>query len=127
MQANDNPSHKTDDNPKEVTWDKARQMLHYVAVEWELRWDGEGEAQETLNRRARLLARPAEDMAAPTDVRRVVIFTLGAEHYAVPATAVRTVAGLTGLTPVPCTPDFYVGVVNVRGKMISAVDLRMVH
>jgi purine-binding chemotaxis protein CheW len=64
-------------------------------------------------------------VTAPVDVRRVLAFALGAEHYAVPVTAVRAIAELRELTPVPCTPDYYVGVVNVRGKVISAIDLRL--
>ncbi len=122
MQDKDNPLHL--DRSKKIAWEEARQLLRYIASEWDTCDQNEGETHEMLTRRARLLAKPPETVAAPTDIFRALCFTLGDERYAVPADAVRAVTTLSQITPVPCTPAFYLGVVNVRGKVISAIDLR---
>jgi purine-binding chemotaxis protein CheW len=118
---------KSEDSTKKVTWEEARQMLRYVAEEWGPREETEAEARAVLQRRARALARPAKGRDASSDIQRALLFMLGAEQYAVPVVHVHLIeqmAKLGRLTPVPCTPSFYAGVVNVRGKVISALDLR---
>lgn len=127
-QAQKSPSHQTGDSPDKVTWEEARRMLHYVATEWEPREETEADVRAILHRRARLLAKPARDQAALAEVQRALTFTLGAERYAVPTAFVRSIYALGELgklTPVPCTPAFYVGVVNVRGTVVSVLDLRL--
>lgn len=37
----------------------------------------------------------------------------------------REIIGLMEITPVPRTPDFICGVINLRGKVIPVVDLRL--
>lgn len=125
MQDSDNPITQLDSDPKKFTWERARQLLHHLASEWKSHVEGDAEAQEMLNRRARLLAKPPEDMTASAEMCRALLFTLGGERYAVPAEAVRAVRVLGDITRVPGTPAFYLGVVNVRGKVISAIDLRL--
>ena len=36
----------------------------------------------------------------------------------------REVYPLNDLTPVPCTPPFVLGIINVRGQIISVIDLK---
>lgn len=79
--------------------------------------------QAILRERARLLAQ--EPPAAPTgDVLVVVEFTLGAEHYGVESTLVREVYPLKDYTPLPGTPPFILGLMNVRGQILSITDLK---
>jgi purine-binding chemotaxis protein CheW len=54
----------------------------------------------------------------------VVEFLLAGEHYAIESTAVREVHPLRELTPLPCTPPFVLGIMNVRGQIMAVVDLR---
>ncbi len=54
---------------------------------------------------------------------RFVLFSLGAARYAVPITQVMEVASLPALTPVPHTPDWLLGVTNLRGEILSVIDL----
>ncbi len=78
-----------------------------------------------LERRARELARPAvEDEAGLGERVEVLTFYLAGETYAVPVEHVREVRPLERLTPVPCTPNFVVGVVNLRGSILSLLDFR---
>jgi len=81
------------------------------------------EVVQVLQKRTRALAQiPPVPEAGETIP--VVVFAVGEETYAVEARHVEGVYPLEGLTPVPCTPDFVVGVVNLRGRILSVLDLR---
>lgn len=51
-------------------------------------------------------------------------FQLEAEQYGVPIENVREINRVAEITPVPKTPDFVKGVMNLRGKIIPVVNLR---
>ncbi|MEI8122346.1 MAG: chemotaxis protein CheW [bacterium] len=55
----------------------------------------------------------------------VVIFNLAAGRYAVESVYVREVYPLGELTPLPCTPAFVTGIMNVRGDILAVIDLRV--
>ncbi|MGQ9920339.1 MAG: chemotaxis protein CheW [Desulfobacca sp.] len=79
--------------------------------------------QAILRERARLLAQ--EPPAAPAgEILVVVEFTLGTEHYGVESTLVREVYPLKDFTPLPGTPPFILGLMNVRGQILSITDLK---
>lgn len=80
------------------------------------------ELQRVLEERARSLARPPEVPETGTAVQ-VVIFRLGEEHYAVETDYVENIYPLQEWTLVPGTPAFCIGVVNLRGRIVSLVDL----
>lgn len=125
MPDSDNPLGQLERNPKKIAWETARQLLHYIASEWNPVEEEDAETPAMLVRRARLLAKPPEEAAVSAKICRALLFALGGERYAVQAESVRAVTVLTHITPVPCTPGFYLGVVNVRGNVISAIDLRL--
>lgn len=52
-------------------------------------------------------------------------FTLGGESYGVPVTAVREIIRICPITPVANMPPHVRGVINLRGKVIPVVDLRV--
>jgi purine-binding chemotaxis protein CheW len=54
----------------------------------------------------------------------VLEFRLAQERYAVESRYVREVHPLKDLTPLPCTPPFVVGIVNVRGRIVPVLDLK---
>ncbi len=72
-------------------------------------------------------AGPLAQVATPKDDEgatvQVLEFLLGTERYAVDAFSVREVNVLKEITPVPRTPDFILGVIGVRGRICSVVDL----
>lgn len=79
--------------------------------------------REIFRARARALARvPDEAPAGPS--LEVLPFELAGETYAVETAFVREVVSLRDYTPVPGVPVFVLGVVNVRGEMLSVLDLR---
>src|SRR6185436_15922814 len=49
---------------------------------------------------------------------------LGPARHAVAAASVREVLPLTSLTPLPCTPDFVAGIVHLRGRIVTVIDLK---
>ena len=52
-------------------------------------------------------------------------FKLDAEHYGIAILKVQEIIGLMTITAVPRTPEFVRGVINLRGKVIPVVDLRL--
>ncbi len=80
------------------------------------------EIAQILQQRARTIAQPAEAETAGDSIQ-VVVFALGKEQYAVAARFVESIYPLESITPVPCTPAFVRGVVNLRGRILSVVDL----
>jgi purine-binding chemotaxis protein CheW len=54
----------------------------------------------------------------------VLEFRLAQERYALETKYVREVHPLKELTPLPCTPKFVVGIVNVRGHIVPVLDLK---
>jgi purine-binding chemotaxis protein CheW len=76
-----------------------------------------------LKSRAQALARTPEETTASGQQIDITEFCLGDETYAFPSTVVREVYPLKGLTPLPCTPSFVLGVINVRGRIFPIVDL----
>lgn len=57
-------------------------------------------------------------------VGKFLIFKLGAEEYGLEILKVSEIIGLMGVTKVPKTPNFIRGIINLRGKIIPAFDLR---
>ena len=60
----------------------------------------------------------------PTTVQ-VVVFELDNEEYAVPIEDVREVIKIPEITPVPNSPDFISGLINLRGKILPAINLEV--
>jgi len=58
-------------------------------------------------------------------VGKYLIFQLGNEEYGVAVLKVREIMKLLDITPIPQTPPHVKGVINLRGKVIPVIDLRM--
>lgn len=76
-----------------------------------------------LDERAALLAR-TEDIAGQQVIKQYVTFQLGDERYGFEVRLVEEIQPVKDLTPIPCTPDFIVGAVNVRGSILPVVDIK---
>jgi len=59
-----------------------------------------------------------------TEVYRFLEFSLGQEDYAIPLLSVREVISIPETTPIPKAPPHFLGIMNLRGQVISVVDLR---
>lgn len=56
---------------------------------------------------------------------KYLTFTLGNEEYGIEILKIKEIIGMMPITAVPQTPDFVKGVINLRGKVIPVVDLRL--
>jgi purine-binding chemotaxis protein CheW len=54
----------------------------------------------------------------------IVGFRIGRETFGVPISLVHEIVRVPEITPVPEAPEYVEGVINLRGKIISVVDLR---
>jgi purine-binding chemotaxis protein CheW len=82
------------------------------------------EAERILRTRARALARAPPLEPAEGAMLEVLEFRLASERYAVESRLVQEVQPLRDLTPLPCTPPFVLGIVNVRGRILPVLDLK---
>lgn len=51
-------------------------------------------------------------------------FTLGGEVFGVDALQVQEIVLFQKMTPVPHSPDYILGLINLRGQIVTAIDLR---
>ncbi len=56
---------------------------------------------------------------------KYLTFNLADEKYGVPLSTVKEIIGIVEITPVPQVPKFFKGLINLRGKIISVIDLRL--
>ena len=78
-------------------------------------------SEEVLERRAVSLSL-VEAGEEATDQLSLLLFRIGEEWYAVGVSAVREIFQEYEVTAIPCVPDFILGVVNVRGEILSVTD-----
>lgn len=104
-----------------IDWDKVKERLR-KADEALARAAAEG-ARSVLKKRADSLA------VLPGDEQEhegmlAVVFTLGGERFAFESAYLKEVCPASEIVPVPCTPAFVLGIVSLRGQMVSIIDLR---
>ena len=56
---------------------------------------------------------------------KYLTFTLAEEEYGIGILKIKEIIGMLPITSVPQTPDFVKGVINLRGKVIPVIDLRL--
>ncbi len=107
-----------------VDWDEVRRRIEAARAAAERAWalDPE-EAGRILEARAQALAREPEQAPA-AGALELLEFLLAHERYAVESRYVREVDPLENLTPLPCTPAFVLGIVNLRGEILSVIDIK---
>lgn len=54
---------------------------------------------------------------------RYICFTLGQNNYAIPLLQVKEVIGMVPTTPIPQSPSHFMGIINLRGQVISVLNL----
>lgn len=59
------------------------------------------------------------------ETEKFLTFTLKNEEYGIGILTVREIIGYMEVTPVPQTPEFVTGVVNLRGMVIPVINLRL--
>mgnify|MGYP000618023894 FL=1 len=57
--------------------------------------------------------------------QQYVTFSLGDELFGVEVTRAREILSLTPVTKVPQTPEYLLGVINLRGQVVPVIDMRL--
>ena len=66
-----------------------------------------------------------EEEQEDTQADKYLTFVMGGESYGVEMRHVTEIIGMQKITPVPDTPDFVKGIINLRGKVIPVMDVRL--
>ena len=102
-----------------------RPLSQQTRVAPQQRWSSSQEdKKKVLRARAMELAREAEQEKTAEETMEIVEFLLAHEKYGIQSSYVRDICPLKELTPVPCTPPFVLGIVNVRGQVLSVIDIK---
>jgi len=84
---------------------------------------GDADVMSVLHERAARLAQPVEEEER-ADRRHLLVLRLGDEWYGMDVGHVREILRNAEITRVPCAPPYVIGVLSVRGEIISVCDLR---
>ena len=60
----------------------------------------------------------------PVELNQYLTFILDGEEYGVPILTVMGIQGWEKTTPIPNSPDYVKGIINLRGEVVPIVDLR---
>ena len=110
---------------KQINWDEIHRRLETSQDSL-----GQGlqltpeEKNKILKSRAKILAVESEKKAKAEEFIQVVEFLLACEKYAVASEYVREIYPLKEFTPIPCTPPFVLGIINVRGQILSVINIK---
>jgi len=83
--------------------------------------------REVLQSRAKALAKPVhrQETAEAEETIETLTFLMADEDFGVELRFVRAILPLKQLTPIPGVPAHISGVINVRGEILSVMDLRL--
>ncbi len=104
-------------------WAEVHHRLEAAQAALEREWTPTPEQKKKiLKERAGALAREPKDRAAAGEFVEVVEFLLSYERYGIESSYVREIYPMKELTPLPCTPPFVLGIINVRGEIVAVID-----
>jgi len=84
----------------------------------------EKEKKRILKERARQLAQEPESLRESSFFMEALSFMLAGERYAIESRFVVETMPLVELTPLPGLPSFLLGIVNIRGRILSVMDIK---
>lgn len=79
--------------------------------------------EKTMASVAQTLSKAVSEMTSKEG--KYLTFTLANEEYGIGILKIKEIIGMMPITSVPRTPPFVKGVINLRGKVIPVVDLRL--
>ncbi len=77
-----------------------------------------------LKERAVRMAKPLETLVDNGVEMDGLGFLLADEQYIIDANYVVEVIRMHELTPLPCSPSFILGIINIRGRILSVINLK---
>lgn len=109
-----------------LDWQEIHRRVDHLRAVIDQGWTPTDEEKRRILR-ARAQGLAGERRPAPSDEEEhleVVEFSLANERYAIESSYIRQVYPLREFTPLPGTPPFVLGIVNVRGQLLSVIDLK---
>jgi len=82
-----------------------------------------GSLNEIVKQQQQSLTKPEENVSE--DIVQLVGFIVGEEEFAVPILSIQEIIKPIEWTRVPFTPDYVLGVFNLRGNVLPLIDLRI--
>ncbi len=82
------------------------------------------EKRSILRERAKILAKETDKQEKAGAPLEVLVFLLAHETYAVEISFIWEVYPLTELTPLPCTPGHVLGIISIRGRILTVIDMK---
>lgn len=111
--------------PAASAWDEVHHRLDQARTSLELgKTPTSEEVRKILKTRANTLAQEDRERTTAEDTLEVVAFLLGNESYALESIYIREVQPLRELTPLPGTPPFVLGIINLRGQIVSVITIK---
>jgi purine-binding chemotaxis protein CheW len=108
-----------------IDWARLHERLNASEAALARRLNPDRETQRAMLReRARGLARETRADQAPLESIEVVEFILAHERYAIESQRIREIYPLREFTSIPGAPRFVLGLINVRGQILSVIDIR---
>lgn len=86
--------------------------------------DASDREREIFQKRAEALRQPLEGSQAADDVLPMAVIGLAGEQFALDLTAVKEFINVRNLTAIPCCPPQILGNTNLRGEVLTLVDIR---
>ena len=80
--------------------------------------------KKILKERALALAAEVVKLEDNKEKLEILEFSIGGEKYGIETLFVTKVHLLRDLTPLPGLPDFMIGIINVRGKIVPVIDIK---
>ena len=110
-----------------IDWKAVHERLanNRAIIERELQYTPD-EIKRILIARAKTLAQHSAVSHAAGETLDVLEFKLAYENYGIELPFIQEVLPLKSLTPIPGTPPFVVGIINVRGQVFSVLDLKKI-
>jgi len=105
-----------------IEWNTIRERLEAISAALE-KGQSPGDKERILKARAEVLAREPED-TKEKDSLEIVEFLLANEYYGFESRYIREVYPIKDYTSLPGTPSFVLGLINVRGQIMSVINIK---
>ena len=83
------------------------------------------ELAETMDQAVKVMKDLSAGSAQAGREGKYLTFSLAGEEYGIGILKIKEIIGMMQITTVPQTPEFVKGVINLRGKVIPVIDLRL--
>ena len=112
-------------NKAKIDWDEIKNRINSLqdSLNQKITITPEGK-RSVLKARAKVLAEEIKDVSGKKEFIEIIEFSLAYEKYGIETSFCREVYPLKDFTILPAVPSFVLGIINLRGQIISVIDLK---